>query len=91
MGDTAVLLDVRIPAGEVTLPEGGVGFADAIRVQLVAPPTDEHELLTVRGLIAVATDSEVTIPRFGGAPGDEVTFDLGADRSGSCTIGAEGV
>ena len=90
VGDSAVLLDVQIPSGEVPLPEGGVAFADAIRVQLVAPPTDEYEVLTVRGLIVVSADSDVTIPRFGGVPGDEITFDLGADRSGSCTIGASG-
>jgi hypothetical protein len=87
VGDSAVLLDVRIPVGEVELPEGGVAFADAIRVQLVAPPTDQFELLTVRGLIAVTAGSDVTIPGFGGGPGDELTFDLGADRSGTCTIG----
>lgn len=85
-GDSAVLLEVRIPVGEVVLPEGGVAFADAIRVQLVAPPTAEYELLTVRGLIAVPVGSDVVIPSFGGAPGDEIRFDLGADRAGTCTI-----
>ena len=91
VGESAVVQDVRIPVGEVTLPEGGGAFADAIRVQLVAPPSDEYELLTVRGLIAVPVESDVTIPRFGGGPGDQVTFDLGADRRGTCTIGADGV
>lgn len=86
VGDSAVLLDLRIPAGDVDLPEGGVAFADAIRVQLVAPPTDDYEVLTVRGLIAVPIGSGVTIPQFGGAPGDMIDFDLGADRIGSCTI-----
>lgn len=86
VGDSAVLLEVRIPAGEVVLPEGGAAFADAIRVQLVGPPTPDYELLTVRGLIAVPVDTDVVIPSFGGAPGDEIRFDLGADRSGTCTI-----
>jgi hypothetical protein len=85
-GDSAVLLEVRIPVGEVVLPEGGAAFADAIRVQLVGSPTPEYELLTVRGLIAVPVDTDVVIPSFGGAPGDEIRFDLGADRSGTCTI-----
>jgi hypothetical protein len=72
----------------VPLPEGGIAFADAIRVQLVAPPTDDYEVLTVRALIAVPVGTGVTIPRFGGALGDNIEFDLGADRSGGCTIGA---
>jgi hypothetical protein len=85
-GDSAVLLELQIPVGEVVLPEGGGAFADAIRVQLVGPPTPEYELLTVRALIAVPVDTDVVIPSFGGAPGDEIRFDLGADRSGTCTI-----
>lgn len=86
LGDTAVVIDLRIPQGAVPLPEGGQGFADAVRVQLVGPPGPEYEVLSVRGVIAVADEDDVTIPRFGGDVGDEVLFDLGADRSGSCTI-----
>ncbi|RMH78187.1 MAG: hypothetical protein D6683_07930, partial [Actinomyces sp.] len=85
-GDDALVLAVAIPAGAVDLPEGGTGFADAVRVQIVEPATPAYEHLSVRGTITVDPDSEVAIPAFGGAPGDRLTFALGADREGSCTL-----
>lgn len=85
LGETAVLLDLVVPGGEVALPEGGSGFADAVRVQLVGDDPD-YEVLTLRGTIEVAGDDDVVVPRFGGEVGEEVTFDLGADRVGTCVI-----
>ena len=85
-GPTALLLALDIPAGEVELPEGGTGFADAVRIQLVADGGDEYEVLTQRTTIAVDPDSDVLIPRFGGAVGDELTFDLGGGKVGTCTL-----
>jgi len=79
------LLDLEIPAGEVALPEGGTGFADAVRVQLVGDDA-AYEVLTLRGTIAVGGKDPVVVPRFGGEIGDEVEFDLLADRVGVCTI-----
>lgn len=86
VGPSAILLDLQVPEGEVELPEGGTGFADAVRIQLVADGGDRYETLTLRGTIQVDPSSGVVIPRFGGAVGDDVTFDLGADRVGTCTL-----
>lgn len=85
LGPSAVLLDLDVPTGGVDLPEGGTGFADAVRVQLVGDDP-AYEVLTIRGTIEVAEDDAVAVPRFGGAEGDELTFDLGADRIGTCTL-----
>jgi len=93
-GPTALLLGIDIPSGAVELPEGGTGFADAVRVQLVADPGTDYELLTIRGSIEVSADSGSVIPRFGGAPGDTVVFDLGGDgsgRTGECVLSAPSV
>ena len=86
IGDTAILLALDIPTGEVALPEGGNGFADAIRLQLVADGAPDYEVLTVRGTIEVDPDSEIVIPRFGGQIGETIMFDTGAGRSGTCTL-----
>jgi len=85
LGPSAVLLDLDIPSGEVELPEGGIGFADAIRVQLIGDDPD-YEVLTLRGTIAVGGEDSVAVPRFGGEVGDEIEFDLQANRIGRCTI-----
>lgn len=85
LGPSAVLLDLDIPPGEVALPEGGTGFADAVRVQVVGDDAD-YEVLTLRGTIEVGGDEPVVVPRFGGEVGDELEFDLSADRVGTCTI-----
>ncbi len=86
VGPGAILLDLQVPDGAVDLPEGGTGFADAVRVQLIADGGDRYETLTVRGTIRVDPSSGVVIPRFGGEVGTDVTFDLGADRVGTCTL-----
>lgn len=86
VGPSALLLSLDIPAGEVELPEGGTGFADAVRVQLVADQPAEYDVLSQRATIAVDPGSDVVIPRFGGAVGDELTFDLGGGKVGTCTL-----
>ena len=86
IGDTAILLALDIPTGEVALPEGGTGFADAIRLQLVADGAPDYEVLTVRGTIEVDPDSDIVIPRFGGQIGETIMFDTGAGRSGTCNL-----
>jgi hypothetical protein len=85
LGPSAVLLDLVVPPGEVTLPEGGTGFAEQVRVQLIGDDPD-YEVLSLRGTIEVAATDTVAVPRFGGEIGEELTFDLGADRIGRCTI-----
>jgi hypothetical protein len=85
IGSSAVLLDLVVPSGEVALPEGGSGFADQVRVQLIGDDA-AYEVLSLRGTIEVSADDAVTVPSFGGEVGDELTFDLSADRIGTCTI-----
>ncbi|MCH1434275.1 MAG: hypothetical protein L7U56_01280, partial [Acidimicrobiales bacterium] len=85
----AILLALDIPAGTVDLPEGGTGFADAIRLQLVADGAPEYEVLSIRGTIQVDPDSGVTIPRFGGEVGESITFDIGSGRVGTCILTGE--
>lgn len=85
IGPTAVLMDLRVPNGPVDLPEGGSGYVDAVRVQLVGHD-DRFELLSIRGVIEVGADENVVVPRFGAAPGDELTFDFGAGQVASCTV-----
>ena len=86
VGPDAVLLALDIPTGAVELPEGGTGLADAIRLQLVADGAPDYEVLSIRGTIEVDPDSGVVIPRFGAQVGEDVVFDVGAGRVGSCTI-----
>lgn len=86
LGSDAVLLGLDIPVGAVDLPEGGVGFADAVRVQAIADDDPAYEVLSVRGTILVEPESGVVIPRFGGEVGDVITFDLGGGAVGECTL-----
>ncbi len=86
IGPSAILLDLQVPDGAVELPEGGTGFADAVRIQLIVDGDERYETLTVRGTIEVDPESGVVIPRFGGDVGADVAFDLGAGRSGTCTL-----
>ena len=88
-GPTALLLALDIPAGQVDLPEGGTGFADAVRVQLIVDSDDDYEVLSQRSTIAVDPGSDVRVPRFGGAVGDDLLFDLGAGKAGTCTLTGE--
>lgn len=85
LGPSAILLDLEIPPGEVQLPEGGTGFAEAVRVQFIADDAD-YEVLTLRATIEVGGDEPVDVPRFGGEVGEELEFDLSAGRIGTCTI-----
>ncbi|NCG24694.1 MAG: hypothetical protein GWP47_11270 [Actinobacteria bacterium] len=85
-GQSAILLSLKVPDGEVELPEGGTGFADAVRVQLIADGGERYETLTVRGTMRVDPANGVVIPRFGGDIGTDVTFDLGASHVGTCTL-----
>ena len=88
------MLAVDIPQGEVSLIEGGSGWAETIRFGLeTATESDSRwETLAVRGSITVAAEGmSVAVPRFGGAPGEVITVDLGAGPAGpfvgDCTMG----
>lgn len=84
-GPTAVLLDLRAPDGVVELPEGGSGFAERVRVQLVGHDP-RYETLSLRATIGVGSRDEVVVPRFGAAPGDVLQFDFGSGRIAACTV-----
>ncbi len=86
LGDNALALEITIPEGETELPEGGVGFADTIRVQSISDPGTKYEVLSARATMTVPVDSEVVIPAFGGGPGDSLVFDLGEGRAGECAL-----
>ena len=78
----------------MALIEGGSGWAETIRfgVETATGPASRWETLAVRGSITVAEEGvSVAVPRFGGAPGDVVTVDLGSGSAGpfvgDCTLG----
>ena len=85
VGPTAVLLDLKVPSGVVELPEGGSGFAEEVRVQLVGHDP-RYETLSLRATIGVGSGDEVAVPRFGAAPSDVLRFDFGSGRVGTCTV-----
>ena len=85
VGPTAVLVDLKVPSGVVELPEGDSGFAEEVRVQLVGHD-QRYETLSLRATIGVGTRDEVVVPRFGAAPGDELRFNFGSGRVGTCTV-----
>ena len=95
LGSSVLILAIEIPQKDrpKELPEGGVGWAEKVRFGVETPSKvgDPWEVLAVRGTIEVPVGAEdVVIPRFGGAPGDELTVDLGdgADRprAGTCRL-----
>ena len=85
-GTDALVIEIDIPQGEVDLVEGGIGWAEGIRLSLeFAAPG--WEVLSLRGTITVPSGGEaVAIPSFGGTPGDEITVDLGEGRTGTCRL-----
>jgi hypothetical protein len=93
-GRRVLVLTVDIPQGKVALIEGGSGWAETIRfgLETATEPDSRWETLAVRGSITVAAEgTTVAVPRFGGAPGDEITVDLGSGPTGpfvgACTLG----
>lgn len=85
VGPTAVLMDLKVPSGAVDLPEGGSGFAEAVRVQLVGHD-ERYEVLSIRATIEVGAEEQVVVPRFGAAPEDELIFNFGTEQVGVCTV-----
>ena len=87
--DTTIMLDLRLPEGNVNLEEGGQATVSAVRVKLVGN-SPAYETISLNGQIAVPAGSEVTVPTFGGAAGETVNFDVsaatGAPIVGSCVL-----
>lgn len=85
LGSTALLLNLQVPNGAVELPEGGIGVAQSVRVQLIGSQ-EGYETLSLRSTISVGATDEVAVPRFGAVPGEELSFDLGNGKQGTCII-----
>ena len=95
LGSSVLILPIAIPqrSNPQKLPEGGVGWAEKVRFAIESPTAelDGWEVLSVRGTIEVPEGVEnVVIPKFGGAPGDQLEIDLGMGSegpiAGSCII-----
>ena len=95
LGSSVLILPIAIPQrnNPQEFPEGGVGWAEKVRFAVESPTAelDGWEVLSVRGTIEVPEGVEnVVIPKFGGAPGDELEIDLGSSSessvAGSCII-----
>jgi hypothetical protein len=88
-GDNTVMLDLRLPEGDINLEEGGTASVSAVRAKLVGSST-AYEAISLNGQISVASGSQVSVPTFGGAVGETVSFDLsastGAPLTGSCVL-----
>lgn len=88
--DTTIMLDLRIPEGEVGLEEGGTAALSGVRIVLLGNAAG-YDQISVNGQVTVAAGSEVAVPRFGAAVGESVSFDLSdpsgaAPLIGTCTI-----
>ncbi len=85
----AIMLDLVIPEGNVTLSEGGSASVAAVRVAVIGT-NPAYERNNTAGQITVAQGSAVAVPSFGGAAGSTVSFDLsapsGAPLTGSCRL-----
>ncbi len=95
LGASVLILPIAIPQknNPQKLSEGGVGWAEKVRFSIESPTAESNgwEVLSVRGTIEVPEGVEnVVIPKFGGAPGDELEIDLGMGSegpiAGSCII-----
>ena len=85
-GETAVMLEVQFPQGEIELEEGGMASIGGVRVaSFVARPG--YESVSVRGTIEVPTGKVESVPVFGGNAGDVVSFDVTPKGATAPTIG----
>ena len=85
-GDTAIMLEVQFPQGEIELEEGGVASIGGVRVASFASRPG-YETLSLRGTIEVRTGKVEAVPVFGGKAGDVVSFDVTAKGAATPTIG----
>jgi hypothetical protein len=86
VGDTAIMLEVQFPQGEIELEEGGVASIGGVRVASFAVRPG-YESLSVRGTIEVRTGKVEAVPIFGGKAGDVVSFDVTPKGAASPNIG----
>ncbi|MEO5840690.1 MAG: hypothetical protein ABIQ73_19660 [Acidimicrobiales bacterium] len=85
-GDTAIMLDVQFPQGQVELEEGGVASIGGVRIASFAIRPG-YETLSLRGTIEVRAGKAEEVPMFGGKTGDVVSFDVTPKGATTPTIG----
>jgi hypothetical protein len=86
IGDTAVMVDVVFPQGQVELEEGGLAVIGGVRVASFARRAG-YETLSIRGTIEVRAGKAEEVPVFGGKSGDVVSFDVTPKGATTPTIG----
>ena len=86
VGDTAIMLDVQFPQGQIELEEGGVASIGGVRVASFAKRSG-YETLSLRGTIEVRAGKAEEVPVFGGKTGDVVSFDVTPKGATTPTIG----
>lgn len=89
-GDTALMVGLVLPPGEVALEEGGAAGVGAVRVAVFGVAAG-YEQVSLRGTITVPVGTSEAVPAFGGRPGEQVAFDVTpADAAtpviGRCTL-----
>ena len=86
VGDTAIMVDVQFPQGQIELEEGGVASIGGVRVAAFAIRPG-YETLSLRGTIEVRAGKAEEVPVFGGKSGDIVSFDVTPKGATTPTIG----
>ena len=86
LGDTAMMLDMQFPDGEIELEEGGVASIGGVRVASFAI-SPGYETMSLRGTIEVRAGKNEEVPVFGGKAGDIVSFDVTPKGATTPTIG----
>ena len=93
IGRSVLMLAVDVPQGAVELEEGGLGWAEVIRfaVESAPDPASTWEVLSVRGSIAVpdAESGGVSVPAFGGSPGQVIQIEFGDGLPTGGPVGGE--
>ena len=86
VGDTAIMLDMQFPEGDVELEEGGVASIGGVRVASFAIRPG-YETMSLRGTVEVRAGKDEQVPAFGGKTGDVVSFDVTPKGATTPTIG----
>ena len=85
-GDSAIMLDLVFPQGEVELEEGGLAVIGGVRIAAFATRPG-YETLSIRGTIEVRAGKAEEVPVFGGKTGEVVSFDVTPKGATTPTIG----
>ena len=86
LGDTAIMVDVVFPQGQVELEEGGLAVIGGVCVASFVKRAG-YETMSVRGTVEVRAGKDEEVPVFGGKSGDVVSFDVTPKGATTPTIG----